>query len=466
MIPGRSAAFLLIALAACAPRAEPPQAATGAPRSPEPPPSAEAPEAEAADAGSEDQALLTETLARVARVRELEARRTVKGKRLNREQLRAWLEHELAEEAPPELVEGNRDLMFALDLVTERFDLRRTITQLYSSQVAGLYDPRADQMILASDLGDEELKVTLYHELVHALQDQHYDLDQAHHWRPEETDAQAALQALAEGDATAAMLQVASGGRPLAETQLAEKALSMQAMLLQASPELGEVPGVLIRGMVAPYVDGLAFVRFLRERGGWAAVDRAWRERPVSTEQVLHPEKYLAHEAVAPVAPIAVPPGFGKATYRDVMGEQGLRLLFEEWTSVTEAAQAASGWGGDRLALFADGSRRMLRWHLVFDDPVQAERAFVALASGALRSELDDVAPEGLRPQVPLEQARRSARGDRLCQARPRRGPFAMARRGRQIGVTLGPYQRDGQQSRSTGSCASALSLADSLMGQ
>ena len=62
---------------------------------------------------------------------------------------------------------------------------------------------------------------------------------------------------------------------------------------------------MLTESLSAPYTDGFAFVQERRHLGGWAAVDAAFRDLPVSTEQILHPEKYDAHELPIPVA---VPP--------------------------------------------------------------------------------------------------------------------------------------------------------------
>jgi hypothetical protein len=318
-------------------------------------------------------------------------------------------------------------------------------------------------MVLASDLSEDEQAITLYHELVHALQDQHYDLSEALDWKPELSDLQSALQALAEGDATLAMIDVARTAAGQPQMEFPAGLLQLDSLLTQAKPELAEVPGFLVRALISPYADGLAFVSEIRRRGGgWDAVDRVWRERPVSTEQILHPEKYLAHEAVVPVAAIMAPPGFGQSAFRDVMGELGLRLLFEEWAPSQAASQAASDWGGDRLAVVSDGARRAVLWHLVFDDEAAARRALSMFARGALRPELTAAVP-GARPRTDAAQAEQATSQDRLCTTRPRRGPFAIVRHGRHLGVTLGPYQKSRIADTSADTCPLSLGWADAL---
>jgi hypothetical protein len=106
---------------------------------------------------------------------------------------------------------------------------------------------------------------------------------------------------------------------------------------------------VLQRSLTAPYADGLVLVQALRRRGGWPAVDAVWRALPDTTEQLLHLDELDARE---PAKPVSAPPnarlgsGFHPAL-DEVMGEQSLRILLEEWTRRAEAASAAAGWGGD-----------------------------------------------------------------------------------------------------------------------
>ena len=406
---------------------------------------------------------VAEALNLVERVRQLPSKARVPGVRMNRAQLRAEVERTLHDEAPADLIAGNTELLYALDLVTESFDLQQALAQLYGAQLAGFYDPDAKRMVLASDLSEQEQAITLYHELVHALQDQHYDLADALDWKPELSDVQSALQALAEGDATLAMLDVAraAAGQPPADFPLG--LLQIDSLLMQAKPDLTDVPGFLVRALMSPYADGLAFVSEIRRRGGsWAAVDAAWRERPVSTEQILHPEKYLAREAVVPLPPVATPPGFSGAVFRDVMGELGLRLLFEEWAPSQAAARAATGWGGDRLVVVSDGERRVVLWHLVMDDEAAAQRALTLFGRGALRPELT-VSVAGARSRIESARAERAVASNRHCSQRPRRGPFAIVRHGRHLGVTLGPYRRGKPADTSADTCPLALGWADIL---
>ncbi|MFZ5895913.1 MAG: hypothetical protein ACOY0T_32960 [Myxococcota bacterium] len=402
-------------------------------------------------------------LALVSEVRGLPAKKRVPGVRLDRKALEAEVTRLLAEESPREAIEGNTEVLFALDAVPANFDLQATLRRLYSSELAGFYDAKLRRMVLASDLGKDMERMTLYHELVHALQDQHFDLSHAFDWKPEAADAQAAYHSLAEGDATAAMTEIFAAALGVPPQQIPPAALKLDATLLQASPNLRDVPGVISRSMIAPYADGLAFVAYLRDhQGGWPAVDGAFRRAPISTEQILHPDKYLKNEAVIALADIETPNGFSAEAFRDVMGEQGLRLLFEEWLPSSGANEAASDWGGDRLAVFSAGDQRLMRWHLVFDSEAAAKRALHAFARGAVRPELG-ATYDPMRPFAERKQAQAAIRGEGVCQPRTQRGAFAAARHGRHVGVSLGPYQRGVKGVQGTSDCPASLAAARAL---
>ncbi len=115
----------------------------------------------------------------------------------------------------------------------------------------------------------------------------------------------------------------------------------------KASDVGATTPHVLQASLAAPYADGFAFVQRQRTAGGWSAVDAALRAPPLTTEQLLHADKYASRE---PPMPVAVPgvgalgPGF-RAVLDDVVGEQGLRLMLEEWTTGPVAERGAAGWG-------------------------------------------------------------------------------------------------------------------------
>ena len=140
--------------------------------------------------------------------------------------------------------------------------------------------------------------------------------------------------------------------------------------------------------------------------------------------------------------------------YRDVLGEQTIRFVLEEWVPLETARKAASGWAGDRVALFADGDRRAVGIALRYDDEVSARRAFEAIVRGALSDPVEN--PTRVRAET-AEAGAKAARAGRFCNERELRGPFAVVRSGRDLGVTLGPYTRDKAATHSAANCRHSL---------
>jgi hypothetical protein len=362
-------------------------------------------------------------------------------------QVRATIEREV----PAAAVVDEGEVLVALGVAPPGFDYMRATVALMSSELAGYYDPATKTMYLASDLPSTERFATLSHELVHALQDQHYDLGKLLAYQADQSDAQGALHALAEGDATSAMLDQMLASKEAKATDLSDELIGIQVRAAaQFTAKAGDVPEILRRSMIAPYIDGILFVHFLRRRAGWAEVDRIWKAPPESTEQLLHPEKLLAHEAPETIAvPAAPDAAWPAASYTDVMGEQSVRLLVEEWLPRVPAAEAASDWSGDRVAVFRAGSRAAVGWHLRYDTRAAATRV-----AGALMRGVETQSPPGKRAATPR------------CAERSAVGPLLVAQRDRDIAVVAGPYERVGVATRSAATCTQAAAWATRILGK
>jgi hypothetical protein len=409
----------------------------------------------------ERQAFVDATLKQVAAARELPATGPIRSEVIGRVELLGRMKKELLADLEPELLEGSAELLFAFGSAGADLDYLGAMLTLLGTQLAGFYDPREKELVLLDDLGMEAQQATLWHELIHGLQDQHYDLAARMKWSAGHGDALAAVQSLAEGDATSGMMDIMLLPRGQTALDLPDGVLAGSLGVMEAMPEVASVPRILKRSIVAPYVDGLAFVHALRRAGGWAAVDAAWRDVPTTTEQLLHPEKYRAHEPAEPIGAVVGPgPELDHAIYRDVLGEQSVRLALEEWVPRVTAAEAASGWAGDEVAVFATGDRRAVGIHLRYDDEAHARRGFEAIARGALLPEAETWANDKPPPSVPASAAAPALAQRSVCHARDRRGPFAAVWHGRDLGVALGPYQRAGAVTHSAGDCAGALRWA------
>ncbi len=391
------------------------------------------------------EAAFEEMLRRVSARRGLPVRGEVKLRTLDRAKIGEMIRAKAARELPPEVLRHETEALIALGLVPSSYDAVAGMFSLIDTSISGFYEPADKTMYLASDLSPSERDETLAHELVHALQDQHYDLGPLFKHAPDNEEHVAAGHALAEGDATSAMFDVAAGDA----MKIDEKkfAVSARSSIANLAPD---VPAVLRDALIAPYTDGFAFVQGLRRRGGFAQVDAAWRALPSTTEQLLHLDKYDAKEpaievAPAPLAALARDAGSeGKGSfsqvYSQVLGEQGLRIVLAAWTDAAEAESAAAGWGGDRYVLAkgegAAAGEVALGWLLRFDTEADAKEMEAVLSA--------------------------QAHGD--CVLRPDVGPFAWARRKRDVALALGPYSKATGKVKATGTCKDAKGWLASML--
>lgn len=457
-------------LAACvgrSPSAPQPPAMSAAPAVRLAPPSSASANSSQAAVAAQD-AAAEATVARALRVvsglRELVATGPVKGRVIARDEMVAHVERSLDTEIPPAVVNASGEILFALGTVPASFDYRRGLLQVMRSELLGFYEPHDKTMFIGADVRGKELDATLSHELVHALQDQHYGLDKLLDWSDDAGDWQGAVHALAEGDATSAMIDALFADKQVQAPDLPDSVMDLQSALSAGSVQ--GVPPIIKRSVVAPYVDGLSFVNALRRRGGWSAVAEAWQRLPTSTEQVLHLEKFDAREGPEPLGALAVSrSGPTQPVYSDVYGEQTVRVLFEEWMPARVARDAAAGWAGDRLTAYSDGQLFSVAWRLRYDNEGAALNALHAFARGVLAPEDQGVDERGrLSEFVSAADAERATRTGQVCRERHSRGPFAVVRRGREVGVTVGPFRRNSDGALSEGSCAAALSWALALL--
>ena len=266
-------------------------------------------------------------------------------------------------------------------------DLPKLIRSVQAESVLGFYvpgtPPGKGRLYVRSSQGlDPYAEFVLSHELTHAVTDQHYDLTRSDRLQAAGRDDEvAAYSALAEGDATLTM-QRYLGEKLTTAQQLAVAGTASR----ERTPKLDAAPAALRESLLFPYQTGLSFVRALYSRGGWAAVNRAYVDPPTSTEQVMHPGKYLQRDRPQQVGvpDLARALGAGWRPAAQVQwGEFDTQLLLAGELPVTVAEAAAAGWDGGRLRTFERGGRAALVLRTVWDSPGEARQFCQATARWA-----------------------------------------------------------------------------------
>jgi hypothetical protein len=295
-------------------------------------------------------AVLKET----SELRELPILRPVKSGAQSRSEIERMIVKNLDTDTTPAEMRATELLLHVFGLAPKDFAYRPFLIALLTEQVAGYYDPKAQQFYLADWIELEGQKPVMAHELTHALQDQHFDLKRFEKWPKGDSDAELAAHALIEGDATLAMSQYLQK-HPLVALAFIRSIQSQQI----SSEQFKRAPRVLRESLMFPYEQGSTWATKVYLRGGWEMVSQAYAKLPQSTEQILHAEKYFAYEAPAKVAVPDLRQLLGpkwKLIDTDVNGEWGFYLILDEYlNNSAESKRAAAGWGGDKFALYDGG---------------------------------------------------------------------------------------------------------------
>jgi hypothetical protein len=327
----------------------------------------------------------------VAELRDLDFERRVPVTVESPDKLARRLLRVMADETDEDQLRRQGRAMELLGQLPAGTDLPSLLSRLQAESVLGFYlpgrkPPKGGLYVRSSSGLDPYARITLSHELTHAVTDQHFDLTRADRLAEATAreDELAAYSGLVEGDAMLTMQRYLA--ERLTPSEQADAALAAAG---ERTPRRDAAPAVIRESMLFPYQEGLRFVRTLYQQGGWAAVDRAYRDPPTSTEQLLHPERYL-RDRDRPQA-VTVPnlsarlDGGWRSGVEVSFGELDARLLLQEELAVAAAESAAEGWDGGRLRTFQQGNRTALALRTVWDSSAEATQ-FCGAMSGWARS--------------------------------------------------------------------------------
>ena len=314
-------------------------------------------------------------------------------------------------------------LYASLGLLPKTFNMKTGMVDLMESQALAHYSPVADTFyVLKTKMPADQVDPSVLHELQHAIQDQYFELDKLMNdaTATGKDDRQTAVRFLFEGEATYVMILYALEKQEAmlkAQGMTKEQALDLQLnmiadkdrdgfiqiqkMGINMSPmdpeakkaqmasldKLAKTPRYLFRTLVDPYNKGARMVAAVIKEGGWKAIKELYANPPLSTEQVLHPEKLLGdRDDPTNISLADVSSSFGEGWSQGVentLGEIGLRTVFKVGVG-DDNLKACAGWDGDRIQTYeADGGKTVaLVWHTVWDsdkDAIEFAIAYKAL---------------------------------------------------------------------------------------
>jgi hypothetical protein len=333
-------------------------------------------------------------------LRRLKFRREVAPRIMKRPQLQQYLAAEFAKAMSAQERRFLDQTVKAFGFAPAEMDVPAMLLALFTEQVAGFYNSETKEMFLiteeprppglfsrwfgANEFDKDGQKTTLSHEMAHALADQHFNLQALDGAVKDCEDAELALSALVEGEATLVMIgEMMRGNGDDSQRVLrmrperVDRLFSIMgvASFLGGGRAMRAAPPFFRQSLVFPYHQGTVFVARLANEGGWARIDRAFQFPPLSTEQVLHPEKYLDLANRDDPQSIRLPELPQLADWSrlgdETLGEYQTRLLLK---NTPDAAGAAAGWDGDRYAVFTKDKRTALVWLTTWDSPGDSQQ--------------------------------------------------------------------------------------------
>jgi hypothetical protein len=282
---------------------------------------------------------------------------------------------EMAEVFGGEDLQNLGRLAAAGGVLPESLDLPTLAASFTALSAGATYSPFDKQILLLSNSKPGESLLT--HELTHALQDQHFDLQRMLLARPYSYDRSEAAFAVIEGDAVG--VQRRAENPAWTKRTLDDIARIEDSRFDEYRSTIGNLfPSLLTETFIFRYRDGTRFVEGVRRRRAQAGVDDLFRNPPQTSEQVLHLDKYLAGEAAR------VPAFDSSSLSRDgwqagistAFGEIGVRGILAERLSSSDARRAAAGWGGDQAYLFEREGESLFVWTTVWDTSEDAAEFF------------------------------------------------------------------------------------------
>jgi hypothetical protein len=320
---------------------------------------------------AEFSAAADEVLQQVSEITGLKLLTPVKKTLRSRDEIRAYVLREMDDEKNPAERNAEARSAEAFGLIPKGFDLDNFLVDLLTEQIAGLYDPKAREFYIADWIPIDDQRMVMAHELTHALQDQHFQIEA---WvkaaRPND-DAELARESVLEGSAMAAMIDYLLQGKGYSVVDLPAIDPSMFDGDMSKSPKLQEAPPFLKDSMVFPYFGGLTFSTAILKTAGWKGLSAVFAKPPISTQQIMHPALYKSGktppEVTVPSFQKLLGPDWTKIDENE-MGEFGWLEILKQFLGENTAKSLAATWDGDRYVLYEQKQTKrlvlMARLHL------------------------------------------------------------------------------------------------------
>ena len=300
-------------------------------------------------------------------------RAPIKRRTISKEQFRRLYQKRMREGQKPGEIQNEVKFLKLFGLVPEDFNYEKTVLDLLSEQAWALYDYKRRTMFLSDWAPPEAREYAVLHELVHAVDDQQFNLRRFVKGA-RESEQQLARLAVIEGQASWVMTEwvMRQSDRTLQGNRLAAIAtVSATRFEAEQFPVYESTPLYFREVLIFPYTDGLLFQHDMVERFGTDGLKRVFQNPPETTQQILQPDLYINRPDPSPAEParIAMPRGF-KRVYDGTFGQLDHRILLAHHLGDEDRRDLLDRWRAGRFEVFENkrGGRAVLRYAVRWDD--------------------------------------------------------------------------------------------------
>jgi len=303
---------------------------------------------------------------------------------ITKDKVNDFLKKRVKDVASPREIRAEELTLKKFGLVPQDFDLAKNTVDLLTEQAAAFYDYDRKKLFITESTPSDTQQPVLAHELSHALADQNFNLARFIRQGRKSDDGATARLAVMEGQATWLMSEFLArrSGQSLRDSPAL---VAMMSTLSDSSggqyPVFERAPLYLRLSLVFPYTRGMLFQNAVVERDGREGFAEVFRKPPVSTQQIVHPEKYFAD--VKPTSPdlpdVSLPRGY-KELVGGTLGELEHGILLEQYAGKQRAAEIAPHWRGSNFDLRENSKagRVVLLYSAEWDSEASARDYFAA----------------------------------------------------------------------------------------
>jgi hypothetical protein len=301
---------------------------------------------------------IEQVLADLTEITGLKPVRKIEYDTIDKARVTQFLNERIREFIKPEEIRAEELALKKFGFVPQDFDLAKTSVDLMAEQAAAFYDFRKKKLFILESASEAVQQIALVHELAHALADQHFNLEEFIDLANKSDDSATARMAVMEGQATWLMSEYLARrtGQSLKTSPAIVQLMSRAAQMSQGQfPVFDAAPLYMRETLLFPYAQGMLFQHALVEKFGQEAFSRIFHKPPVSSQQILHPEKYFG--GLKPTEP-ELPSVSSEEDYEELtegyIGELDHAILLRQYAGQEQADSLSPRWKGGRYRVLED----------------------------------------------------------------------------------------------------------------